>query len=92
MTPSTRPDQHKASTVFCCISVILVTSSLVVVQARHSSMQFVHALSIAQIVCCDAMPPHFELAGSIQHMEVQARHNSNPFCGHYAEMYSNWLK
>ena len=34
------------------------------VQARHSSMQFVHSSSIiAQIVCCDAMPLHFNVLG-----------------------------
>ena len=36
MTPSTRPDQQKASTVFCCISVILVTASLVVFNVQGS--------------------------------------------------------
>ena len=42
------------------------------VQARHNNMQFVQrtpqrVLEVAQIDCCDAVHPHFNVAGNIQH-------------------------
>ena len=45
------------------------------------SMQFVQRtlhslLGVAQIVCSYAVPSHSDIAGGIQHTEVEARHSS----------------